>query len=150
MERPCVITVILNRMWNKNIGHLEKVDYLKNLKIVSRNISTYNMSSKIISLQYSWLQKLCDENFHEWKIIPSHLISKYFGRSFKFLLRLSFNHKILIKFPEIYKNVLFQWSSSLFAFSELSSCIMSNSLWFNKHILIEKSPSFFVIFLTKA
>ena len=143
MERPCVITVILNRIWNKNIGHLEK------LKIVSQNISTYNMSSKIISLQYSWLQKLCDENFHEWKIIPSHLISKYFGRLFKFLLGLSFNHKILIKFPEIYKNVLFQWSSSLFA-SELPSCIMSNSLWFNKHILIEKSPSFFVIFLTKA
>ena len=39
-----------------------------------------DISSKIISLQCSWLQKLCDENFHEWKIIPSHLISKYFGK----------------------------------------------------------------------
>ena len=38
------------------------------------------ISSKIISLQYSWLRKLCDENFREWKIIPSHLISKYFGK----------------------------------------------------------------------
>ena len=27
-----------------------------------------HISSKIISLQCSWLQKLCDENFHEWKI----------------------------------------------------------------------------------
>ena len=39
-----------------------------------------DISSKIISLQCSWLRKLCDENFHEWKIIPSHLISKYFGK----------------------------------------------------------------------
>ena len=35
-----------------------------------------DISSKIISLQCSWLRKLCDENFHEWKIIPSHLINK--------------------------------------------------------------------------
>ena len=33
--------------------------------------------SKIINLQCSSLRKLCDENFHEWKIIPSHLINKY-------------------------------------------------------------------------
>ena len=35
-----------------------------------------DISSKIISLQCSWLRKLCDGNFYEWKIIPSHLISK--------------------------------------------------------------------------
>ena len=34
------------------------------------------------------------------------------------------------------------------AFSELPSCIMSNFLWF-KHILIEKSPSFFLYFSDK-
>ena len=39
-----------------------------------------DISSKIISLQCSWLRKLCDENLHEWKIIPSHLINKYFGK----------------------------------------------------------------------
>ena len=44
-----------------------------------------DISSKIISLQCSWLRKLCDENFHEWKIIPFHLINKYFGKSFKFI-----------------------------------------------------------------
>ena len=43
-----------------------------------------DISSKIISLQSSWLRKLCDENSHEWKKIPSHLTNKYFGKSFKF------------------------------------------------------------------
>ena len=59
------------------------------------------VSSKIISLQCSWLRKLCDENFHEWKIIPSHLISKYFEKSFKFHSCLSFDRKLLIKCPEV-------------------------------------------------
>ena len=94
--------------------------------------------------------KLYDKNFNEWKIIPSHLINKYFGKLFKFHLCLSFDRKLLIKISEFYRNILFQWSSSLFASSEPTSFILSNFLWFNKCILIEKKPPFFVIFLTKA
>ena len=95
-----------------------------------------DISSKIISLQCSWLRKLSDENFHEWKIIPSPLINKYFGKSFKFHSCLSFDRKLLIKFPKFYKNIFFQWSNSFFASSKLPSCILSSFLWFNKHILI--------------
>ena len=108
-----------------------------------------DISSKIISLQCSWLQKLCDENFHEWKIIPSHLINKYFRKSFKFHSCLSFDCKFFITFPKFYRSILFQWSSSLFASSELPSCILSNFLWFNKHILIEKKPILFRYFSDK-
>ena len=102
-----------------------------------------DISSTIISLQCSWLRKIFDENFHEWKIIPSHLINKYFGKSFKFHSCLLFDCKLLIKFPKFYKNILFEWSSSFFASSELPSCILSNFLWFNKYILIEKKSIFF-------
>ena len=44
-----------------------------------------DISSKITSLQCSGIRKLCDEKFHEWKIISSHFINKYFGKSFKFI-----------------------------------------------------------------
>ena len=108
-----------------------------------------DISSKVISLQCSSLGKLCDENFHEWKIIPFHFINKYFGKSFEFHSCLSFDRKLLIKFPKIYKNILFQWRSSLFAFSELPSCIMSNFVWFNKNVLIEKKSIFFRFFSDK-
>ena len=30
--------------------------------------------TKVISLQYSRIKRLSDQNFHEWKIIPSYLI----------------------------------------------------------------------------
>ena len=80
-----------------------------------------DISSKVISLQCSCLRKFCNENFHEWKIIPSHLISKYFGKSFKFHSYVSFDCKLLIKLPKFYKNISFQWSSSFFASFELHS-----------------------------
>ena len=101
-----------------------------------------DISSKIISFQCSWPGKLFYENFHEWKIIPSCLMSNYFGKSFKFYSFLSFDSKLLIKFPEFYKIILFQWSSSLFG-SKLLCCILSNFLWFSKHILIAHLFSLF-------
>ena len=108
-----------------------------------------DISSKIISLQCSWIRKPCDENFHEWEIISSQLINKYFGKSFKLYSCLSFDRKLLIKFPKFYKNILFQWSSSFLASSELPSCILPNFLWFNNHILIEKKSIFFCDFSDK-
>ena len=111
----------------------------------------YQLSSTSRHVQKcSTFQNKCgnkNENFLEWKITPSHLINKYFGKSFKFHLCLSFNRKLLIKFPKSYKNILFQWSSFFFASTELPSCILSNFLCFNKHVSIE---IFFVIFLTMA
>ena len=44
---------------------------------------------------------------------------------------------------------MFQWSSSFLAYSERPSCILSNFLWFNKHILIEKKSIFFRDFSDK-
>ena len=116
-------------------------------------IKHYVTTLKIVgfqNLQCSWLRKFCDENFHEWKIITSYLINKYFGKSFKFHSCLSSDRKLLIKFHKFHKNILFQWSSSFFASSELPSCILSNFPWFNNNISIEKKSMFFRDFLTNA
>ena len=39
---------------------------------------------KFVILQCSWVILLYDDCFHEWKIIPLHLLNKCFGPSFKF------------------------------------------------------------------
>ena len=82
-------------------------------------------------------------------MIPSHLINLYCRKSLKFHSCLSFVRKLLVKFLKFCRNILCQRSSFLFASSKLPSCILLNFLWCNKDILIEKSPSFFDIFLTK-
>ena len=134
-------------IWHSSLPKISHKTLCNNFE--NGGLKHLDISSKIISLQCSWLRKLCDENFHEWKIIPSHLISKYFGKSFKFHSCLSFDRKLLIKFPKFYKNIFFQWSNSFFASSELPFCILSSFLWFNKHILIEKKSIFFRDFSDK-
>ena len=41
-------------------------------------------------IQCSWIKRLYNVRFHVWKIIPLHLISKNFGKSYIFLSNLSF------------------------------------------------------------
>ena len=52
------------------------------------------------------LKKLYDDCFHEWKIIPLHLLSSYFGSSFKFHFNLHFEGKVSEDFPPFYKQML--------------------------------------------
>ena len=42
-------------------------------KFENGELKHVELSSKIISLQRSRLRELCDEDFHEWKRISSHL-----------------------------------------------------------------------------
>ena len=47
-------------------------------------LKNVDISYKIVSLQCSWIRRLYDNNFHEWKLIPLHLIVMSFGLKFKF------------------------------------------------------------------
>ena len=96
------------------------------------------LASKTFWWKLSWME---NNFFSTYK--------QYFRKSFKFHSCPSFDRELLIKFPKFYKNILFQWSSSLSAFFELPSRIMSNFLWFNKDILIEKKSIFFRYFSDK-
>ena len=47
-------------------------------------LKNVDISCKILSLQCSWIRRLYNDNFHEWKLIPLHLITMSFGSKFKF------------------------------------------------------------------
>ena len=47
-------------------------------------LKNFDISYKIISIQCSWIRRLYDNNFHEWNLIPLHLITMSFGSKFKF------------------------------------------------------------------
>ena len=40
--------------------------------------------SKVVRLQCSWIKRLFDNNFHQWKLVPLYLIRQYSGKIFKF------------------------------------------------------------------
>ena len=60
------------------------------------------IANKIIDLQFSWIVRLYDNSFHEWKLIPLYLIEKYFGSSFKFHSNLLFKSSKTNFFPSFY------------------------------------------------
>ena len=107
-------------IWRSSRPKINRKTLSNNLK--NGGLKHVHISSKIISLQWSWLLKLCDENFHKWKIIPSHIINKYFGKSFKLHSCLSFDCKLLIKFPEFYIESFWYWETK-FKSVILSPCI---------------------------
>ena len=85
-----------------------------------------DINLKVISLQCSWVKKLYDENFHEWKAIPLHLICITFGQNFKFHSNVSYNTKLLkTSFPVFYENIFRYCSQHCTVSSELPNCILS-------------------------
>ena len=106
-------------------------------------LKNVDINLKVISLQCSWVKKLCDENFHEWKIIPLHLIRITFGQNFKFHSNLSYDTKLLTSFPVFYKNIFCYWSQHFTVSLDLPSCILSSFLWYDKDILISNKPIYF-------
>ena len=88
-------------------------------------LKNVDIDLKVISLQCSWVKKLYDENFHEWKIIPLHLIRITLGQNFKFHSNLSYDTKLLTSFPVFYKNIFRYWSQHFTVSPELPSCILS-------------------------
>ena len=53
---------------------------------------------KITSMQCSWVKRLLEDNFHDWKVIPLVLIGKHLGKNFKF----HNNIAIYSKYPSFY------------------------------------------------
>ena len=106
-------------------------------------LKNVDINLKVISLQCSWVKKLYDENFHEWKIIPLHLIRITLGQNFKFHSNLSYDTKLLTSFPVFYKNIFRYWNQHFTVSPELPSCISSTFLWYNKRYRNQQQASIF-------
>ena len=76
--------------------------------------------------------------FHEWKIIPLHLISRTFDKSFIFHSNLSFKKKLIKSFPSFYKEILLNWKTFFSKTPGTPSSILSQFLWYDIYIQIDE------------
>ena len=72
-----------------------------------------DINLKIGSLQCSWVKQLYDDKFHEWKLIPLHLIKSTFGINFKFHSNLDFDDSKILTFTSFYKQLFRNWRKYL-------------------------------------
>ena len=61
-----------NFSWNSSSPKVKHKTICKDFQY--GGLKNVDMKSKIIRLKFSWVKKLDDESFHEWKIIPLTLI----------------------------------------------------------------------------
>ena len=94
----------------------------------------FDVPNKIIAVQCSWIRRIYDNSFHEWKLIPLYLTEKSFGRSFKFHSNLLFKSNETKFFSSFCRETILYWKKHLAMMSEIPSCILSKYLWYNANI----------------
>ena len=111
-------------------------------------LTNTDINTKIASLQCSLIKRLYDDSFHEWKLIPLHLINTTITPAFKFhpSLALSFQ---LDEFPKFYQNIFQFWSTCFRSASIVPSITLFELLWFNRNIKVDNRPVLFKHFSEK-
>ena len=104
-------------------------------------LKNVDIESKMISLRCSWVKRLYDESFQEWKVIPNYLITKALGDNFRFHSNLKFNNffrnSLKSTLPIFYQDLFTNWSKNLCSPVMLPSAIASQFLWHNRFIEID-------------
>ena len=118
-------------------------------KYENGGLKCVDIGSKIISLQFSWIKKLYEENFHEWKVIPTYFIKTNLGVHFKFHSNLLVKKTALASIPTFYQNTFSFWSTYFSSISLVDSCILSENLWYNSYIKINNTPVYIQEFSEK-
>ena len=95
---------------------------------------------KIATLQCSWVNRLYDDKFHEWKLTPFHLIKSTIGINFKFHSNLDYDDSKILSFPSFYTQLFLHWRKYLSASFNISSYILSQPILYNKSIKIYSKP----------
>ena len=89
-------------LWNRSTPKI-KHSALCN-SFAAGGITNFGINRKIASLQCSWIKRLYGDSFHEWKLIPIHLINTTITPAFKFHPSLAL-HFQLDEFPKFYQNI---------------------------------------------
>ena len=105
-------------------GYLVTIDIEKLLihSIILFWLVLDNKLIKLISLQCSWIKKLYDGSFQEWKIIPLTLIKNTFRECFTFHCNLEFSFSLNL-FPEFYIKIFLIHGKTLLLFSHLLQAV---------------------------
>ena len=92
-------------------------------------IKNVDLRNKITNMQCSWVKRLFEDNFHDWKVIPLFLIGKYLCKNFKFHNNIDLSNDILSKFPSFYQDIFIKWINNFTSKSTLPSIILSEVIY---------------------
>ena len=112
-------------------------------------LKNVDIPNKIVALHCSCIRRLFDNFLHRWKLILLYLIEKSFDRSFKFHSNFFFKSNKTKFFPSFYLDTILCWKNHLAMMTEIPSCILSQYLWYNANIQVDKTSIQFSRFSEK-
>ena len=92
------------------------------------------LKKKIIVLQWSWIRRLYDNLFHQWKFFSLCLIKKLFATSFKFHSNLLLKSNKTKFFPSFCRETILNRKKHLVMMTDIPSCIFLQYLWYIESI----------------
>ena len=92
------------------------------------DLKSIDVKHKIVALRCSWIQRLYNENFHEWKLVPLRYIRKAFGKNVKFHSNLHIPSYLICTFPTFCQDVITSWCNKYSSLSTLPSKFLHNTL----------------------
>ena len=93
-----------NFIWNRLNPKIKNSTINNNYE--NGGLKNVNIAAKISSYQSSWITRLFDENFHDLKILPLHIIHKSLGKKFVFHSNLKAHKKLTKSFPKYYREII--------------------------------------------
>ena len=125
-------------VWDKkrpNVKHLTLIsDYDRG------GLRDVDISSKFKSLHLNWLSRLFDDNFHPWKQIPLYYFNRVSKNFHLFNPNLLVPSRLLSTIPLFYRNIINFWQDISVSTPSSVSMIFSESLCFNRCIMIDNAP----------
>ena len=112
------------------------------------NRTTPKIKHSTLCNSFSRIKQLYEDTFHEWKLIPLHLINITITPAFTFHLSLAFSFQ-LHQFPKFHQNIFQFWSTCFHAAYIFLFIILSEFLWFNRNIKLANGPRFSSAFLKR-
>ena len=133
-------------LWNRSTPKI-KHSTLRN-SFATSGLRHVDLNAKIASLQCSRIKRLYVDTFHEWELIPLHLINTTITPALKFHASLAFSLQ-LRQFLKFYQSIFQFWSTCFYSSSIVPSIILPEFLWFNWNIKVGDQPIFSSTFLKK-
>ena len=109
-------------------------------------LKNVDLRNKITSIQCSWVKRLFEDDFHDWKVIPLFLIGRHLSKNFKFHNNIDMSNDILSKFPPFYQDIFIKWRNNFTSKSSLSSVDFLRSFGFTQILRLTVSLYIFLFF----
>ena len=127
---------VFDFIWKQKPAKIKKTTFIKNKADGGLGMKDFVLFDKALKL--TWVKRLCSSSDAPWKYIPKSFLSTVSGTD---LFQCNYDYNLLDRtghLPEFYKQIIHHWQEIVSTTPHSKTEILSQIIWNNKFITIEK------------